>query len=271
MNITSFAYDYKTTDEILKFEKLDKYPLGIKVIDERFGFPTGFYLITGIAGSSKSFFATWLARQMWDKSGIKTAFFTLEMTERGLRKRILQQWSDLTLTEFNQGQSVKEAVDRLQAGSIAIIELDKKDQNISYMENRIKEASDYGFNFIVFDHMNEITGMNDDRNKNVSDTWATFWAKMAKTYPYMHFIVLCQPNKSSFKQKVLTLDSIKGSNVLAERCDYFLSINRVQKQEDDIFNENRDVILWLDKTRNTDINHIGFKLYFDLTGNYKEG
>lgn len=270
--VSSCAYDYKTVEEITKFKKIEKFSLGLTKIDKIFGFPCGFYLITGIAGSSKSFFATWLARKFWEKYNVRSLFFSLEMTESKLRQRILQQWSDLTYDQFSAGQSKKNAVTALQEGAISIMYLEKVEQKIAFVEEKIKEASDLGYWVVFFDHLNELTGMNDERNKTVADQWATFWAEMVKKYPHMHFFVLAQPNKMAFKQKILTQDNIKGSNVFAERADYFLSINRAKCEDEfkETTFEDRSLILWLDKTRNTDTTHIGFRLFFEQTGNYVE-
>ncbi len=270
-DILNISYQKKTIEEITKIDRVDKFNVGLPVIDRDFGFPSGLYFITGTAGTGKTFFATWLIKQMFLLNQKKSMYISLEMSEPIMRRRILQQWSGLTQAQFDAGFSVKKAADIMYQDAIYIKKIEKNQQKIEYIKKIIESCYNIGIEMFVFDHINEITGMNDERNMVTADLWASMFVEMSNKYPKMHFLVFCQPNKQGFKQKILTLDSIKGSSVLAEKAHYFLSLNRLVPKdefEEDNMPEDRRVIIRLDKTRNTAINHKNFLVLFDETGNF---
>lgn len=270
-DILNISYQKKTVQEIVKIDKVEKFRIGIPKIDRDFGFPSGLYFITGTGGTGKTFFATWLAKQMFTLNQRKSMYLSLEMSEPIMRRRLLQQWSDLTQAQFDAGLSVKKAVNIMYQDAIYIKKIEKNQQKVEYIKKIIDSCYNIGIEIFIFDHINEITGMNDERNMITADLWASMFVEMSNKYPKMHFFVFCQPNKQSFKQKILTLDSIKGSSVIAEKAHYFISLNRLVPKdefEEDNVPEDRRVIIRLDKTRNTAINHKNFLVLFDETGNF---
>lgn len=269
--ILSLSYAHKTAQELRQIDQVKKFKVGLPQIDELFGFPPGLYFITGTAGTGKTFFATWLAKQLFIYNERKSLYLSLEMSEPIIRRRMLQQWSDLTFPQFCAGISTKKAVDLMQQDALIVHKIEKNLQRVDFMKKVIEASYNVGIESFIFDHINEISGMNDERNMRVSEEWGTMFVEMSNKYPDMHFFVFTQPNKQGFKQKILTLDSIKGSSVLAEKAHYFLSLNRfLPKDELDTTNEPEDrrVIIRLDKTRNTAVNHKNFAVLFDETGNF---
>lgn len=269
--ILSLSYAQKTAQELRQIEQIKKFKVGLPLVDELFGFPPGLYFITGTAGTGKTFFATWLAKQLYVLNERKSIYLSLEMSESIIRRRMLQQWSDITFSQFCQGFSTEKAINLMQQDALIVKKIDKKLQRVDYMKKIIEASYNVGIESFIFDHINEISGMNDERNMRVSEEWASMFVEMSNKYPDMHFFVFTQPNKQGFKQKILTLDSIKGSSVIAEKAHYFLSLNRfLPKDELDTTNEPEDrrVIIRLDKTRNTAVNHKNFAVLFDETGNF---
>lgn len=273
-NIT--FYSTRTVEEITTFAPRAYYPLGLEVMDRDFGFPPGFYVICGHPGSGKGFLATFLARRFFERHALRSVLFSLEMGETLVKKRILQQWSDLTEAQLDAGGDTSYAVRMMQDDAIAIYEFGRN--NPEYItpdnfENDVKFFYDKGFRIFMFDHLHEIPGANvNDTNQKVTEDWGKRFEEIKKNYPDIWLIIFAQPNGEAIKKKILGRGDMSGSKSISHKCDYFLSINRkIKKNEegDMVFDaENRDVLLYLDKGRDITRSYFGEELYFETTGNY---
>src|SRR3990167_7876690 len=115
-------YSSKTVKDIRTVEKKDTLNTGLSHLDNDFGFPTGYYIIVGAPGVGKSWFALWLSRMFYRHDGITPVYFSLEMPEPLVRKRILQQWSDFTKANLESGKSPDEAMELLSKDVIVVDE-----------------------------------------------------------------------------------------------------------------------------------------------------
>lgn len=275
--ISKKLYSSKNIKELTKIDKKDSLHTGISNLDDDFGFPAGYYVILGNPGTGKSWFALWLSRMFYRNDQIKSIYFSLEMPEPLVRKRILQQWSDLTKTQLEMGQSPNEALKLLAQDSILVDEFyadDAKKQTPENFEMWVDEYYKLGYRSFHFDHLHELFGANDNKsNQTITEKWANKFQQICKKHDDIWLFIYAQPNGAAADKKILRRTDISGSKAITQKCDYFLSLNRNIEVDDKtgiqiIDNEERKIIVFLDKTRYTEKSHIGFRVYFAETGNF---
>lgn len=276
MTIADKLYSTKPDEELLKIEKKLELNTGITGIDADFGFPAGYYVIAGNPGAGKSWFALWLSRVFHKHNGKKSVYFSLEMPEPIVRQRVLQQWSDLNKADFENRKHELLALDYLRQDIIVVDTFfsdDGKNQTIKNFENLIEEYYTLGYRCFHFDHLHELEGANvNQTNQKVTEDWAKAFQKIIKDKTDMWLFIYAQPNGAAAEKKILRRTDISGSKAITQKCDYFLSLNRVIELDENgltITNSNdRQIILYIDKSRYTEKVHIGFKLFFAETANF---
>lgn len=273
--IAEKLYSSKPISELTKIEKKESLNTGLSVIDNNFGFPTGYYVIVGNPGVGKSWFALWLARMFYRHDLMKSVFFSLEMPEQQVRKRILQQWSDLTKSEVESGKDTSNAVNLISKDVIIIDEFyssDTSKQTPKAFRTWIDEYYKMGFRVFQMDHFHELSGAStNETNQKVVETWGLTFQQICKKYPDIWLIIYAQPNSS--KSKLIKRSNLLGSKALTYKCDYFLSLNKTVDEdeidmENNIIDGNNDIVFWIDKTRHTEKTKIGLLIEFSETGNF---
>lgn len=277
MNIANKLYSSRTLKELQTIPKKEGITTGIQKIDEHFGFPAGFYVIAGNAGTGKGWFALWLSRVFYQNHTKSSVFFSLEMPEFAVRKRILQAWSDLTYSEYLNGGNTTPAIEMLTDDMFVtetFYDDNQAKQTPENFEALFKEYYALGYRAFHFDHLHELAGATGTGNFDVTEAWASIFQKISKTHPDAWLFIYVQPNSQSAKKKYLKKTDMLGSKAITFKCDYFLSLNRLEsKQEDGVIqleDDNREVGLYIDKTRYTEKVHIAFKLIFEHTGNFSD-
>jgi len=274
--ISDTLYSSSVLSELTNIPKKEGLPVGIPKIDKDFNFPSGYYVIVGNPGTGKSWFALWLSRMFWKFSQMRSVYFSLEMPEIVVRARILQQWSDLTKTEFEDKKSAGEALD-LMGKDVVVVNTfsdSEKKQTTDYFSAWIDKYYEIGYRIFHFDHLHELEGANDiAQNQGVTEKWGKLFEEICKKYPDIWLFIYAQPNGNAAKSRILRRTDISGSKAITQKCDYYLSLNRNIAVDEKtglvLIDENeRVVILYLDKTRYTERQHIGFKIYFSPTGNF---
>lgn len=269
-------YSSKKISDLTKIEKRDELLTSITSIDTDFGFPSGFYVICGNPGAGKGWFALWLSRMSYIHNQKKSVYFSLEMSEQLVRSRILQQWSDLTKTEYESKISVAKALE-LIAQDVIIVDTfyndDQKKQTPDSFMIWVDEYYKIGYRIFHFDHLHELDGANDNKkNQGVTERWAKVFQNICKKYSDLWLFVYVQPNGAAANKNILRRTDIAGSKAITQKCDFFMSLNREVKLDEmglvEMNTNSRKVFLFLDKTRYTDKTHIGFALHFSYTGNY---
>ena len=275
MNITNEElvaklYSTMTIRQLTTFEKRELLQTGIEKIDDRFGFPTGFYSIVGSPGTGKGWLALWLSKQFLVHNNKKSVYFSLEMSESLIRTRILQQWSNLTKDELENGGDIKWALRCLKDDKILVDEYYMDNSKLQTTESFAKWFDEYyklGYRVFHFDHLHEISGANDNKsNPIVMEKWGQLFKNICKSYKDVWLFIYVQPNKSGYEKQILKRQDVTGSKSVIEKCDFFISINREKLEE--LEEESRDVYLYIDKNRYNDCNHVAFKLRFAETGNF---
>lgn len=276
MTIADKLYSTKPDEELLKIDKKLELNTGITGIDADFGFPAGYYVIAGNPGSGKSWFALWLSRVFFKHNGKKSVYFSLEMPEPIVRQRILQQWSDLNKADFENRKHELSALDNLRQDVIIVDTFhsdDGKMQTVKNFEKLINEYYELGYRCFHFDHLHELEGANvNQTNQKVTEDWAKAFQNIIKEKTDIWLFIYAQPNGAAAEKKILRRTDISGSKAITQKCDYFLSLNRIIELDESgltITNSNdRQVILYIDKSRYTEKVHIGFKLFFSETANF---
>lgn len=273
--IVKKLYSTRSAAELKKIEKKESLHTGLSVIDNNFGFPTGYYIIVGNPGVGKSWFALWLARMFYRHDLVKSVFFSLEMPESQVRKRILQQWNDLTKTQVESGADTSGAVKTILNDVIVIDEFfseDTEKQTPETFRAWINEYYKLGYRVFQMDHFHELGGAStNETNQAVVEKWGLTFQQICKEYTDVWLIIYAQPNSS--KSKILKRANLLGSKALTYKCDYFISLNKnIDEDEIDMGNivmdPNNDVIFWIDKTRFTEKTKIPLLIGFSETGNF---
>lgn len=269
-------YSDKSDEDLLIVEHRECMPMGIAKLDKNFPFPTGYYVICANPGAGKGWWALWMSRKAFTKYNKKTVYFSLEMSEDLIRARILQAWSDLTQRQFESGMNPSGALDLLKR-DVLIVDLFHSDDGAKQTPENFNSLFEMyyllGYRIFHFDHLHELSGANDNmKNQGVTDSWAKTFQNICKKYKDVWLFVYAQPNGASANKPILKRTDIAGSKAITQKCEFFLSLNRIIKKETDETNghEDRQMIVWLDKSRVTSAAHIGFKLFFSLTGNFQE-
>jgi hypothetical protein len=125
--------------------------------------------------------------------------------------------------------------------------------------------------------------MNDGQTApKVADPWSATVQRICKKYPDIWVFMFAQVKKDAIKKDILHRQDIRFGSEFIDRCDVFLSLNKKlqpdssywdEKKDDkkEAVEENRDVILYLDKNRLTDVPAgRGWKIYHSRTGNFTE-
>lgn len=270
-------YSSKNLKTLTEVEKKDALNTGINYIDNEFGFPCGYYVILGNPGTGKSWFALWLSRVFYRHHGQQSVYFSLEMPEPMVRKRILQQWSDLTKSQLESGVNAGEAVALMGKDVIVIDEFcaeDTKHQTPDNFRAWIDKYYQLGYHIFHFDHLHELEGANDNaKNQGVTELWAKTFQKICKDYPDIWLFIYAQPNGAAANKMLLRRTDIAGSKAITQKCDYVLSLNRPVEVDEKlgvviVDDNDRNILIWLDKTRYTENSHIGFRVHFSETGNF---
>ncbi len=268
-------YSTKTKAELLKFDKRETLETGVTEVDIDFGFPTGYYIIIGNPGTGKSWFSLWLSRMFHRHNQKYSVVFSLEMPEQFMRQRILQQWSDITKHELESGKSVDAVADRLKNDDIVIDEFYSEDTKLQTPQNFKKKIDEYyklGYRCFHLDHFHELEGTTvNDRNQKQVETWGLLFQQICKEYQDIWLFIYAQPNSGSATKSILRRTDMLGAKALTYKCDYFLSLNRNMEVKDDMLKideQDRVIVLWVDKSRYTEKSHLGWKLEFSQTGNF---
>jgi len=271
-NIATKLYSGKSIKELVEFEKKETLDIGVDSIDKHFGFPTGYYIVVGNQGIGKSWFALWLIRQFNTLNQIRSVYFSLEMPEPLVRKRILQQWSDLTKVQLEKGTSTSKALEMLGSDVIIVDEFypqETKYRTPRNFEEWVDEYYKHGYRCFIMDHFHELGGAsNNDSNQRTVERWGLTFQKLCKKYPDIWLIVFAQPKSSDYKKGLLDRNSLRGSKALIDKCDYVLSLNNQIQIKGRVKENDRGIILYLDKTRYTEQPNKCFALHFHETGNF---
>ena len=152
------------------------------------------------------------------------------MPEPIVRSRILQQWSDLTKSEFDQGKSSDQAIGLMNKDAIVVDDFyteDTKFQTPETFSDWVAEYYRLGFRIFHFDHLHELEGANDNaKNQSVTEKWAKTFQKICKDHPDVWLFVYAQPNGAAQNRKILRRTDIAGSKAITQKCDYLISLNR---------------------------------------------
>ncbi|MBI2601403.1 toprim domain-containing protein [Candidatus Daviesbacteria bacterium] len=276
---TKTALDYTTMSdaELDKIDHRRKLTTGLSKLDKVFTFPCGYYVICGNPGAGKGLFALWLSLQFYKLHNLRSAYFSLEMPEKLVRTRILQAWSGLTQKQHEDGWATDKAKALMKQGAIVVDEFGS--DNSSYQipdnfEKDFKKYYDLGFRIFHFDHLHELDGANDnDRNQRITELWSTKFQQICKQYPDVWLFIFAQPNGNAENKKVLRRSDLRGSKAITQKCEFFLSLNRLISIDEStgelkVSNANREVLFWIDKNRISSNQHTGTKIYLSETGNF---
>lgn len=279
---SSFLLSAKSEEEILKKDVRKKSNVGIKQIDEEFGFPSGFYVLAGNPGAGKGWFALWLIQNAWVYNQRKSVYFSLEMSIPVVKGRILQQWSNMTKSQYDTGLRPTRALEMIKKDVVIVDDFfseDLKYQTPKNFEDIVDFYYQRGIRCFHFDHLHEISGANDKNfNQGIMELWSKTFQRISKKYTDIWLFVYVQPNGRGYDKNILKKQDISGSKVIIQKCDYFLSLNRIQPDMDSkkvnfgaLVNSeiDRTVYLYLDKNRHTDVCNRLYKLKFLQTGNFE--
>lgn len=268
--IINKLYSSKTRSQITHKEVRKKANTGITKIDERFGFPTGFYVIAGSPGAGKGWFALWLSKNFMIHNNKKSVYFSLEMSESLVRNRILQQWSGLTQKQFEEGGDIQWAIEKLEDDNIIVDEYYSDNDKFQTPQSFIDWFKKYyklGYRVFHFDHLHELSGANDNNsNQAIMEKWAKMFQTLTKKYSDVWLFIYVQPNGKAYEKGLLKRQDISGSKVIIQKCEFFISLNR--EQVDGLTEESKDIYIYIDKNRYSECNHVAFKLRFAETGNF---
>lgn len=264
-------YSEMSDQEISTVVNREKIRTGIKGLDSMFPFPSGFYMIVANAGVGKGFFAFWLSRKFWENNRKKSVYFSLEMNEPLVRNRLLQAWSDLTQTEFENKGDYSNALNLMKQDVIIVDEFGASDSKVQTPENFEMLVGKYyqeGYRIFHFDHLHELEGANvNEKNQAVIEKWGKLFQNICKKYEDIWLFVFAQPNGNANEKKLLRRTDISGSKAITQKCEYFISLNR-RVNTDQPEKSDRTVYVWVDKNRITANQYVGYSLYFAPTGNY---
>lgn len=266
-------YETSTKNKTLKFSettfdlpKVETLRTGISKIDSKFQFSPGFHLIVGSPGVGKSWFCTWLGRQFAFIEKKKSVFFSLEMGESLIKRRLLQQWSLQTEKDFDISKT-KETQESLR----------KDDFIVNFFEERTEKEFcklvgnfySEGYRVFLFDHFHQLPGAKSD-NKTASEKWGRAFEWLRNQYPDIYLIVFAQPNKASYRKLALQMGDVYESGSLIEKCDSFISLSFSKKQNKDEISDqvDRERIFWVDKNRLSGSSGFGVKIYFSEDANF---
>jgi hypothetical protein len=181
--------------------------------------------------------------------------------------------------QYKKGADVSKAIDLLKQGMFTVDPLGMTEQKFQTPENFKQHIERYyaeGKRIFFFDHLHEVTGMNiNDTNQAVSEQWANYCKTICQQHPDIWLFIFAQPNGAAAEKILIRREDIAGSKAITHKIDYFLSLNKKQQKVKDIEehidkNGDREIVLWIDKNRNTEEVNVGFRLFHSLTGNFVE-
>jgi hypothetical protein len=270
-------YSEMNDEQMSKLEDREALTTGLPQLDSKFKFRSGFYIICANPGAGKGFFATWLARQFYSNFGKRSVLFSLEMGEPLVRSRILQQWSDLTPEQLEQGADTLPARELLREDAITVYPFGKDDGRYQTPENFRQDVISFyerGCRIFFFDHLHELEGANvNDKNQSVVEAWAKAFQALCIDYPDIWLFVFAQPNGAAESKGVIRRTDISGTKSITQKCEFFLSLNRSIETDREtgmvkVDEQNREVLVWVDKNRISPQQYVGAKIWLSRTGNF---
>lgn len=271
-----FYSDFNDT-EIEEIPSWDGLSVGDYELDREFGFPQAFYIIIGNAGAGKSWFSLWLARMAWELNKKRTVFFSLEMSEPEVRKRLLQAWSDITQKDMEAGAPTDKAKKLLREDAIVVDEFfpeESEKRNEQELERAVKYYYQKGYRVFILDHFHELPNTEDNEKiQKTAKTWAHAIRGIVNEYKDIWFFLFAQPHGAAEKKQLLTRGDFKGAKNITDMCQIFMSLNRKQAKDEDtgtmvVDDSSRLVLLRVDKSRRTSVSYKNYKLVFSETGNF---
>jgi predicted ATP-dependent serine protease len=260
-------------DKLKNIEKITTLKTGISGLDrENTGIPVGLNLIIGTPGSGKSWFMIHLVKVAWELNKQKSAIFTLEMNFEGLKNRLLQVMGDITHEDMVYGKGIDNAAKKLKEIPLRIIDYTKADNQMTHAGflNKVKSLYEDGVRVFILDHFHEISGASvNDKNQQVAETFGNTFKFIRSTYPDVWLFVLVQSNKDGLKKTFLKKEDMAGSMSLVNKCDYFLSLNRTDKDDlenTDNYRQDKEITFWIDKSRKLHIDKFPSKAILSRTG-----
>lgn len=266
------------TDEELKTHKeYPKIKLGIEQLDQAGGIPSGMELLIGQSGAGKSWFMNHVVKAAWELNKQRSVIFSLEMDQQGLVKRMLQSYSNLTITDMMYGGNTQKGIEFIREAKPVVVDYTQVDRDaitqLSFSQ-AVHEYYSQGYRVFLFDHFHEIPGAStNDKNQQMTEIWGDAFKAIRNEYDDAWLFILVQSNKEGYKKDLLTKEFVSGSSALVNKCDYFLSLNRKEKPDKNlVFEMTRPKIitLWVDKNRRGFADRFAAPCLLDNTGNFKD-
>lgn len=266
-----------TDDELVTSKEYPMLKLGIEQLD-RAGVPSGMLLLIGQSGSGKSWFMNHIVKAAWELNQRRSVIFSLEMDTQGLTRRMLQSYSELSVTDFQYTKpDTSKAVKIIREAKPVIVDYTQVDRDAITPLSLTQAVHEYyakGYRVFLFDHFHEIPGVaTNEKNQQQTEIWGDAFKAIRNTYDDVWLFVLVQSNKEGYKKDILTKEFVSGSSALVNKCDYFLSINRREKPNADLILEMdkpKPVTLWVDKNRRSYADRFAIPCILDNTGNFRD-
>lgn len=246
-----------SVEELSNIKHYQTLRVGIGNLDKG-GIPTGMNLIIGQPGAGKSWFMNHIVKSAWLLNNKRTVMFSLEMDFNGLKKRMIQSFSGITVEQFANGHNVDKGINLLREIDPLIVDYTQQDSSKIVATDFLVKAHQFykeGYRVFVFDHFHEIPGsVVNDKNQQVTEQWADAFKLLRNLYDDLWIFVLVQSNKEGYKSKILTKENVSGSSALVNKCDFFLSLNRTEDPESENvsdFTQDKFIKIWVDKARRT--------------------
>lgn len=265
-----------TEEELKNHKEYPKLKLGIEQLDQA-GVPSGMLLLIGQSGAGKSWMMNHIVRVAWELNQKKSVIFSLEMDQQGLTKRMLQSYSNLSVSDMTYGGDVTPGIKVIREADPIIIDYTQVDRDavtpLSFSQS-VHEYYAKGYRVFLFDHFHEIPGVStNDKNQQQTEIWGDAFKAIRNTYDDVWLFVLVQSNKEGYKKDILTKEFVSGSSALVNKCDYFLSINRKEKADANIayeISKPKNLVLWVDKNRRSFADRFAVQATLDNTGNFRD-
>lgn len=284
----SLDFSLMSDEEILHTEEYELLRFGIPKMDigERaVGITPGWTIIAASQGIGKSWMMLHLTKVFYDKHNKRSVLLSLEMPKDALKERALQAYSELTQDQYKRGASVEKGIKFLKECNPIIQEFGLDDGS-KITPDELTNIIDYwyskGYRVFQFDHLHQISGMSDIKTANVvADKWSWAIKNVVDKYKDIWFIAYAQTNKDAATRPVKKEDIRYGSPFI-DKCDMVFSLNnpaamiearKAAKQNlEEVYNppSNRQIFIYLSKTRKLSVGLGGWMVYHSLTGNFVE-
>lgn len=263
-----------TDEELQSHKEYPKLKLGIEQLDQA-GVPSGMLLLIGQSGAGKSWFMNHIVKVAWELNKQKSVIFSLEMDTQGLIRRMLQSYSNLTVTDMVYGKKTEKGIATIRDAKPVIVDYTQVDRDaitpLSFTQT-VHEYYAQGYRVFLFDHFHEIPGVStNDKNQQQTEIWGDVFKAIRNTYDDVWLFVLVQSNKEGYKKDILTKEYVSGSSALVNKCDYFLSLNRKEKPDQNLaleMSKPKNITLWVDKNRRSFADRFAVPCLLDNTGNF---